>query len=84
MIGVGSVLVAYISDVVPQRFVAASFGTITLSLGTSQLVSPPFGGWLADLTGNFAATYSLAAATGVAAGLIALALPTKDRARIPA
>jgi MFS family permease len=79
MTGVGTVLVAYVSDVVPARFVPSAFGTITLSLGTSQLLAPPIGGWLADLTGSFDATYLLAAATGVAGGLIAFTLPKRRR-----
>ena len=81
MTGVGSVLFAYISDTVPQSFVAAAFGSITISLGISQLVSPPFGGWLADRTGGFAASYLVATVAGVAGGLLALRLPaaTADR-----
>ncbi|HJQ42521.1 MAG TPA: YbfB/YjiJ family MFS transporter [Jatrophihabitantaceae bacterium] len=75
MTGVGSVLFAYISDSVPQSFVAAAFGTITISLGLSQLVAPPFGGWLADRTGGFAASYLVAAVVGVIGGLLALRLP---------
>ena len=76
MTGVGSVLFAYISDCVPQAFVAAAFGTITLSLGLSQLVAPPLGGWLADRTGGFAVSYLVAAVAGVLAGVLALRLPT--------
>lgn len=75
MTGVGSVLFAYISDSVPQSFVAAAFGTITISLGLSQLVAPPFGGWLADRTGGFSASYLVAAVVGVVGGLLALRLP---------
>jgi MFS family permease len=76
MTGVGGVLFAYISDVVPQAFVATAFGTITLSLGTSQLVAPPIGGWLADHTGGFSLTYGVAAACGLVAGVLALRLPS--------
>jgi MFS family permease len=81
MTGVGGVLFAYISDVVPQAFVATAFGAITLSLGTSQLLAPPFGGWLADRTGGFAASYAAAAVAGVVAGVLALRLPTSAVAR---
>lgn len=76
MTGVGSVLFAYVSDVVPHAFVPAAFGTITLSLGTSQFVAPPFGGWLADRTGDFAATYCAATVVGILAGVLALRLPS--------
>lgn len=75
MTGIGSVLVAYISDTVDMQHVPATFGTVTMSLGISQLIAPPIGGWLIDHTGGFAWTYALAAATGVAGGLIAMTLP---------
>jgi MFS family permease len=46
MTGTGSVLVAYISDTVDMHHVPATFGTVTMSLGISQLIAPPIGGLL--------------------------------------
>jgi MFS family permease len=75
MTGIGSVLVAYISDTVAAQHVPATFGTVTISLGISQLLAPPVGGWLIDRTDGFIWTYSVAAAAGIVAGLIAVTLP---------
>jgi MFS family permease len=76
MTGIGSVLVAYISDTVDMHHVPATFGVVTMSLGISQLIAPPIGGWLIDHTGGFGWTYALAAVAGVAGGIIAMTLPS--------
>lgn len=55
------------------------FGAITLSLGFAQLIAPPIGGWLADRSGSFSATYVAAAALGIAGDVFAVALPATGR-----
>jgi MFS family permease len=83
MTGIGTVIVAYISDVTEPKHIGTPFGTITMSLGVSQLISPLIGGWLADRTGDFAVTYLVASAAGVTAGLVATLLPVNNRAGRP-
>jgi MFS family permease len=83
MTGIGAVIVAYLSDLLEPRDMAAAFGAITLSLGVAQLVAPPIGGWIVDATGSFRLTFVLAGVAGVAAGILAAFLPTR-RARAAA
>jgi MFS family permease len=79
MTGIGAVIVAYLSDLLEPRDMAAAFGAITLSLGVAQLVAPPVGGWLADATGSFRLTFVLAGVAGAVAGVIAVLLPGRAR-----
>jgi MFS family permease len=76
MTGIGAVVVAYLSDRLAPRDMAAAFGAITLSLGVAQLVAPPIGGWLADATGSFRLTFLVAGGAGAVAGLFAGLLPS--------
>lgn len=75
MTGVGAVLAAYLGDALPPRDVGTAFGAATLAFGAGQFLAPPVGGWLADTTGSFTATYVAAAVCGIAGGAVALALP---------
>ena len=83
MTGIGAVVVAYLSDLLEPRDMAAAFGAITLSLGVAQLVAPPVGGWLVDATGSFRLTFVVAAGTGAAAGVLAGFLPARSRRAVP-
>jgi nitrate/nitrite transporter NarK len=57
-------------------------GAATLALGLAQFLAPPVGGWLADLTGSFTATYLVAGAASVVGGVLAWTLPsTRDTRR---
>lgn len=79
MTGIGSVLGAYLSDELSPSEVSAVFGAATLALAGAQFVAPPAGGWLADHTGSFAATYLVAAGAAVVGGVLAGTLPTSRR-----
>lgn len=79
MTGIGTIVVAYLSDQLEPRDMAAAFGSITLSIGLAQLVAPPLGGWAADATGSFRLTFLLATATGGLAALLAVCLPRPAR-----
>jgi MFS family permease len=78
MTGIGTVVVAYLSDVLPARDLSSAFGAITLSLGVAQLVAPPLGGWLADLTGSFGTPFLVAAIAGGIAAVVAALLPGRQ------
>lgn len=69
MTGVGAVFAAYVSDHVEPADLGAVYGALTMALGTTQFVGPPFGGWLADQTGSFDATYVLVAVAAVVGAL---------------
>lgn len=75
MTGFGTVVVAYLSDQLEPPDMAAAFGSITLAISLAQLVTPPLGGWAADVTGSFQVTFLLAAATAGLAALLAVCLP---------
>lgn len=76
MTGIGSVLAAYLSDELPAVEVTTVLGAATLALGLAQFVAPPLGGWLADETGSFTATYLVAGAASVVGGVLAWTLPS--------
>ncbi|BCB82803.1 MFS transporter [Phytohabitans suffuscus] len=82
MTGVPAVLTASLADRLPARQLASGYAAISLAVGVGQLVSPPAGGWLADVTGDFALTYLVAAALGLVAAAAAVRFP--DQKRIPA
>jgi MFS family permease len=76
MTGIGSVLAAYLSDELPAVEVTTVLGAATLALGAAQFVAPPLGGWLADGTGSFTATYVVAGVASVLGGVLAWTLPS--------
>lgn len=76
MTGIGSVLAAYLSDELPAVEVTTVLGAATLALGAAQFVAPPLGGWLADATGSFTATYLAAGVASVLGGILAWTLPS--------
>lgn len=82
MTGIGSVLAAYLSDELPAAEVTTVLGAATLALGAAQFIAPPLGGWLADGTGSFSATYLAAGVASVLGGVLAWTLPsTRVRSR---
>jgi MFS family permease len=79
MTGIGVVLAAWLSDELSPADVTTAFGAATVSLAAAQFVAPPAGGWLADQTGSFNATFLIAAACSVAGGVVAWSLPSTRR-----
>lgn len=79
MTGIGVILAAYLSDELEPADVATMFGVATLALAVAQFLAPPAGGWLADHTGSFSATYLVSALAGVVSGAIAWTLPSSRR-----
>jgi len=58
-----------------------SFSAATLAFGVTQIISPPVGGLIADLTGSFTIVFLLAALMGLLGLAASLRLPV-DRKRI--
>ncbi|MEY9211745.1 YbfB/YjiJ family MFS transporter [Thermobifida halotolerans] len=81
MTSVGTVMVAYLGDVLTPDRMGTAFGSVTAALGLAQVVAPPIGGWLADATGSFSVVFHLACAAGVLAGIIAVFLPSTAAGR---
>ncbi|MFV0463143.1 MAG: YbfB/YjiJ family MFS transporter [Nostocoides sp.] len=79
MSGMGTVLMAHISDLAPAGHVSQALATVTLGFGIAQFLVPPVGGHLADALGRFGPTYVVAALLGVAAAFFAAILPTHSR-----
>ena len=52
-----------------------SFSAATLAFGVAQVLSPPIGGYLADLNGDFTFVFALAALLGLVGLVITLRLP---------
>ena len=71
MTGLGAVLAAYVADHLDPSDVGPAFGALTLCLGVTQLMFPPFGGWLVDRTESFDSTFLVAAVASVVGGAAA-------------
>jgi MFS family permease len=80
MMGIGTVLVAYLGDVLGPQEIGTAFGVATMSLGLAQLAAPPLGGWLADRTGSFDIVFHVACGSGILAGVAICFLPGTGRA----
>lgn len=80
MMGIGAVLIAYLGDALGPGDIGVAFGVTTMSLGLSQLVAPPVGGWLADRTGSFDIVFHVSCGTGILAGVVVCFLPGTGRA----
>jgi predicted MFS family arabinose efflux permease len=79
--GLPAVVSAYVADHLDPVRVAAAFGVVTIAFGVAQTAGPPLGGLLADATGGFAWTFTLAAGAHLVGAVAALLLP---RPRTPA
>lgn len=73
--GLPAVVAAYVADHLEPAGVAAAFGVVTIAFGVTQTLGPPAGGWLADSTGAFTATFALAAAAHAVGCAAAVLLP---------
>ncbi len=79
--GVPSTIAAYIVDnTSPERY-GQAYAAATLAFGLAQVVSPQFGGLIADLAGSFVPVFVIAAITTVAAAVIASRTPSERSAR---
>ena len=53
-----------------------SFSAATLAFGITQIISPPFGGLLADFSGSFTIVFLVAALMGLLGLMASLRLPS--------
>ena len=77
MSGLPAVLAAQLSDALSPREFAGAFGRCTLFFGVAQLCGPPLGGWLAETTGAFTASFLLAAAVALGGAALSLLVPRR-------
>ena len=72
-------IAAYVGDHArPEEFTAA-FGAVTLAFGIGQTIGPQFGGWLADHTHSFTATFLVSAGVWLLGALLGTGLAGRDR-----
>ena len=62
-------------DLVTIHQFSAAYGLLLACQGVSNLVGPPFAGWLYDWSGEWFLTYSLAGIFIALSGLLLLAIP---------
>ena len=79
MSGLPAVIAAQLSDSLSPREFAGAFGRCTLFFGVAQLCGPPLGGWLAEETGSFTASFLVAAAVAVLGAALSLLVPRRPR-----
>jgi predicted MFS family arabinose efflux permease len=75
MSGLPAVIAAHMSDSLSPREFAGAFGRCTLFFGVAQLCGPPLGGWLAEATGSFTASFLVAALVALGGAACSLLVP---------
>lgn len=73
-----TLMTLYVVENTTSEDYGPSFSAATLAFGVAQVISPPVGGFLADLTGAFTLVFLLAAGLGILGLLITLWLPKPD------
>ena len=68
-------IAAYVSDHSSPAEFTAAFGAVTIAFGIGQTVGPQLGGYLADHSSSFAATFLLSSAVWACGALSASRLP---------
>ncbi|KAM9336304.1 monocarboxylate transporter 12-B-like [Symphorus nematophorus] len=58
------------SDLVGSQYLSSALGVVYFLHAIPYLVSPPFGGWLVDITGSYTTTFFLSGAAMVASSLV--------------
>ncbi|KAL6102260.1 slc16a12 [Pungitius sinensis] len=62
-------------DAVGSSYLTSALGVVYFLHAIPYLISPPIGGWLVDITGNYAATFSLSGASFMfSSGILAAAM----------
>ena len=72
-----SLITLYVVENTTTQDYGASFAAATLVFGLAQAVSPPIGGWIADVGGSFFMVFVLSAIVSVMGLLATLRLPRK-------
>lgn len=76
--GLPSLMAIYVVENTTVEDYGPSFAAATLAFGLAQTVSPPVGGFVADITGSFTPVFLMASTLGVLGLLISLQLPKKQ------
>ena len=77
--GLPSLITLYVVENTAIEDYGPSFAAATLAFGLAQTISPPIGGFLADLTGSFMAVFLLSGFIGVLGLLTSLQLPKRNQ-----
>ena len=70
-----SLITLYVVENTTAEDYGASFAAATLVFGVAQTISPPIGGWIADMTGSFTLVFLLSAITSLIGLAAVLRLP---------
>ncbi len=70
-----SLITLYVVENTTAEDYGASFAAATLVFGVAQTISPPIGGWIADMTGSFTMVFLLSAITSLIGLAAVLHLP---------
>ena len=71
-----SLITLYVVENTTSEDYGASFAAATLVFGVAQTISPPIGGWIADMTGSFIMVFLLSAITSLIGLAAVLRLPS--------
>ena len=75
--GLPSLMAVYVVENTTVEDYGPSFAAATLAFGLAQTISPPVGGFIADVSGSFTPVFLLASTMGIIGLLISLQLPKK-------
>ena len=70
-----SLITLYVVENTTAEDYGASFAAATLVFGVAQTISPPIGGWIADMSGSFTLVFLLSAVTSLVGLAAVLRLP---------
>jgi OFA family oxalate/formate antiporter-like MFS transporter len=73
-----TLMTLYVVENTTAQDYGPSFAAATLAFGIAQTISPPIGGFIADLTGSFTFVFLLAAFMSIIGLFAALQLPRHD------
>ena len=73
-----ALMTLYVVENTTAQDYGPSFAAATLAFGIAQTISPPIGGFIADLTGSFTVVFLLAAFMSIIGLFAALRLPRHD------
>jgi predicted MFS family arabinose efflux permease len=77
--GLPSLMTVYVVENTAAEDYGPSFAAATLAFGLAQTISPPVGGFIADIGGSFTPVFLLSSTMGVIGLLISLQLPKNLR-----
>jgi len=76
--GIPSLMTLYVVENTRAEDFGPSFSAATLAFGVAQTISPPIGGFIADVSGSFALVFLLASVMGIVGLIAALQMPKHE------